>query len=158
MAQEVSAEEFAAKLGDRGAVDAALASGKGMALYSNGRGNRLAVSYGTRDADVVGLPPKLYGGGELEMFVSPQRSPASMRSPLLDYQPPPQISRPRVAPTRTEYPSVMISGRTSSHPRGNSEFITPLLPGREQSQPQEPQQQEPLSDDQRWWRTHLRGR
>jgi hypothetical protein len=31
-----------------------------MALYNDGRGNRLAVSFGSRDADIIGLPPRLY--------------------------------------------------------------------------------------------------
>jgi hypothetical protein len=157
-ASEVTAEQFAARLGDRGAVDANLKAGKGMALYSDGRGTRLAVSYGTRDADLPGLPPRLYGGGELEVFVRPQKSPASMRSPLMDWEGgPPQIKAPPRSSSVTSYPEILISGRTSAHPRGNAEFITPLLPARE-PEPTQVSPPEPANEDVAWWRTHLTGR
>jgi hypothetical protein len=149
-ARECSVEEFVRGLGpsQQMEVQANLDQGKGMALYRDAGGRAVvAVSYGPRGADIVGLPPKVYGGGELDLFVSPRPAPASMRSPLLDYEPPPQVARPRVAPTSTAYPEVLISGgRTSSHPRGNAEFITPLLPGR----PQEEVPQAPLNESAQW--------
>ena len=38
-----------------------------MALYRDGGGTAVvAVSFGTRDADIVGLPPRAYGAGELD--------------------------------------------------------------------------------------------
>ena len=134
MAREVAVDEFVRGLGPQQQleVQANLDSGRGMALYYDGRSSRLAVSFGTRDADIVGMPPKAYGGGELDVFVSPRPAPANMVSPLLSYQPPPQVARPRVAPTSTAYPEVLMSSaRTSPHPRGDSEYITPQVPGRE---------------------------
>jgi hypothetical protein len=158
MAQEVSLEEFGRKLTaeQRRQVEAALSRGQGLAMYSDGRGGRMAFTYGSRDADIVGLPPRMYGGGELEQFVSPAPKPQSLRSPLLAYHPPPQVHRPRVAPTQTQYPEVLISGRSSSHPRGNSEYITPLLPSSARQEPVQSQPpQEPLSEGAAWWRDQL---
>ncbi len=134
--REVNLQEFMANLTPQQQleVQANLDSGKGMALYYDGRSSRLAVSFGTRDADIVGLPPKVYGSGELDVFVSPRSTPAPMRSPLMDaVGGPPQIRRPQVAPTSTAYPEVLMSSaRTGPHPRGNAEYITAqrLVPGR----------------------------
>ena len=154
-AREVTVGEFVRGLGPQQQleVQANLDSGRGMALYYDGRSSRLVRSFGTRDADIVGLPPRMYGGGELDVFVSPRSAPVNMRSPLLDaVGGPPQIARPKVAPSQTAYPEVLMSSaRTSPHPRGNAEFITPQLPGREP----EPVQQQPLTEEQTWWAERL---
>jgi hypothetical protein len=155
---EVSAGEFMTKLApaQQMEVQANLDQGKGMALYRDGGGSAVvAVSFGTRDANIVGLPPKVYGGGELDVFVSPVSTPASMRSPLLDaLGGPPQIARPPVSPSQTQNPEVLLAGRSSSHPRGKNGYIDAqrLVPGREQEQP--PPQQE-LSETEAWYAQHL---
>jgi hypothetical protein len=96
-------------------------------------------------------------GSELEVFVSPQKSPDSMRSPLLDWEGgPPQIKAPPKGQSQTQYPEILISGRTSAHPRGNSEFITPLFHGRE-SEPTPVLPPEPVSEDAAWWSQRLAG-
>jgi hypothetical protein len=158
MATEVSPEEFAHKLGDKAAVQEALKRSQGMAMFNDGRGNRLAITWGTRDADLPGPPPRMYGGGELEMFVSPQKSSASMVSPLKaaidDQQRVPQIKAPPRSSTVTSYPDVLISGRSSAHPRGNSEYITPGRPAPPEPPPP-PAPQEPASDDIAWWAKQL---
>jgi hypothetical protein len=160
-AREVTADEFKLILppGEQGRVDDALKNGMGLAIYEEDRigGTRMLVTYGHRAADLPGLPPGRYGDGlQLTEHVSPRRKPASMRSPLLDWQPPPQVSRPRVSPSQTEYPDVLISGRTSSHPRGNNSFVD-LLPGRpvQGPTPQPAEPEEPLSEGAQWWRDHL---
>jgi hypothetical protein len=93
-------------------------------------------------------------GSELVCFVSPQRSAASMRSPLLDWEQPRQITAPPKGQSQTQYPEIMISGRTSSHPRGNAEYITP---GRG-PKPSQPESSEPPNEDVAWWGAHLKGR
>jgi hypothetical protein len=156
-ARQVEVGEFVRGLAPQQAmeVQANLDSGKGIALYRDGRSSRMVVSFGTRDADIVGMPPRVYGGSELDTFVSPRPAPVNMRSPLLDaVGGPPQIARPRVAPTTTAYPEVLTSGRTSPHPRGNSEFIAPLVPGRE-PEPVQQQPTEPLSPEQEWYAQRL---
>ena len=159
MAQEVGIDELLSKLGPqhRLEVEAVLAKGQGMALYRDGGGAAtVAVSFGTRDADIVGLPPKLYGGGELGEFVSPQRRPASMRSPLLDaVGGPPQITAPRRSPSQTAHPEVLLGGRTSSHPRGDSEYIRPGRTAAPVAPVESPAPEERLSEGQAWLRDHL---
>jgi hypothetical protein len=139
-----------------------LKKNQGLALYRAHDGNRVVVSFGTRDADLPGLCPSMLGdGSELEVFVSPRPTPASMRSPLMDWDGgPPQIKAPPRSPSVTSYPEVLMSGRTSSHPRGNAEYITPLLPSsREPAQPVEIQPpSEPLSEGAKWWVDQLRSR
>jgi hypothetical protein len=103
MTREVSASEFLAKLplSQHTQIEAALASGQGAALYVDWRGaGVVGITFGTREATLPGNPPKLYGGGELDVFVPPKQTPTRMRSPLLDaVGGPPQIARPRVAPS-----------------------------------------------------------
>lgn len=154
MVREVSFNEFVARLGpeDRRAVQDALNSGMGMANYHG-----LVLSYGRRGAAIeTTFPPAAYGSAELGDFVSPIPNPATKRSPLLDGVAGgvPQIARPRVAPSHTEYPDVQIETRTSRHPRGDSGgFIDAqrFTPGREQ----EEVPQAPLSEEAAWWRDRL---
>jgi hypothetical protein len=165
MATELSAAEFARRLGDKRVVDEARKNHMGLAIYStDGRGQRLVITTSTRDADWPGAhPPRLFGGAELEAWMPPAPALASMVSPLkaaLDDQSRiPQIHRPRVSPPRTEYPEVLISGRTSSHPRGDQNgYITPGRPSPVQEEPsQPPPPPEPVSGDISWWADALRG-
>jgi hypothetical protein len=153
--REVTANEFVARLSpqEQMEVQANLDQGMGMALYYDGRSSRHAVSFGPRDADIVGLPPKMYGGGELDLFVSPRPAPANMRSPLLDaVGGPPQIRRPPVAPSQTSWPEVSITMRTSAHPRGDSEYISAQ---RWVPEPHEEVSEAPLSPEAAWWRDRL---
>jgi hypothetical protein len=157
---EVTADELCRRLSPkhRAQVHADVAAGKGVAMYVDDRGRDIvAMTFGTKDSDLAGLPPARYGGGELSEFVSPLRTAASLRSPLMDYEPPIQIHRPRVSPSVTEYPEVLISGRTGPRPRGDGEFINArrgLLPGREQ-QLEEVLPQPELSESDSWWARRL---
>jgi hypothetical protein len=155
---EVSSGELKRRLNEsqRSEVDHHLASGRGVALYEDERGSpKLVVpTGGGKGYDIPGFPPTYYGGGTLSMFVPPQKAPAPLRSPLMDHVPPPQIHRPRVAPSHTEYPSVAIEMRTRRHPRGNSDYITPLLPGRAVESPAQVPPSKPLG----WWARRLLGR
>ena len=126
MAAEVTMEEFARRLSPQQTLEleSARVQGHGLAMYSDGHGKRVAVTYGKRDSQITYQhAPKVLpnGGGELEQFVPAQQTPAQMQSPLKaaleDQTRIPQIHRPRVAPTQTQYPEVLLSGRTSSHPR-----------------------------------------
>jgi hypothetical protein len=153
-AREVEVNEFVRGLGteDRRSVLEALGRGLGVARFGH-----LVLTYGGRDAVITSkFPPAQYGSAEIGDFVAPPPVPASMRSPLLDaVGGPPQIRRPRVSPSFTEYPDVQIQTRTSPHPRGNSGgFIEPqrLLPGREQ---QEVVPETPLSESASWMAEHL---
>jgi hypothetical protein len=163
--QECSSGEIKRILNDnqRTEVDQHLAAGRGVAIYEDGRGRPiLLMTYGSRDADIPNqFPPSHFGGGMLSTYVPVPKKANPMRSPLMDWEGgPPQIRRPRVSPSVTSYPSVDLSMRTSSHPRGNNEYITPLLPGREpeQVQPQVLPPPAPLSADAEWWRDQLSGR
>jgi hypothetical protein len=115
-----------------------------------------SLSYGNRQAVITSThPPSSYGGAELGDFVSPSPASKGMRSPLLDaVAGPPQIRRPRVAPSHTEFPSVALETRTSPHPRGSSPggYVEPqrLSPGREPVA--EPVR---LSEEASWWRDKL---
>jgi hypothetical protein len=157
--QEVSTGELKRLLNDTGRteVDHHLAEGRGVATYADDRGRPILImTYGTREADIPNrFPPSHFGGGTLSNYVPVPEKANPMRSPLMDWEGgPPQIRRPRVTPTQTSYPEVLISGRSSSHPRGNSEFITPLLPGREPEEVLPPP--EPLSEEASWWSKQLR--
>jgi hypothetical protein len=157
---EVSANDLKRRLSDeqRREVDGHLASGKGVAIYADQRGRATTlVTFGTRDADLPGLPPGLWGGGELHSFVPAAVQSTQMRSPLMDaVSGPPQIRRPRVAPSYTEHPSVDIEMRTSRSPRSNNGYITPGRPV-ETNEQVLPQQQPPreLSESEKWWRQHI---
>jgi hypothetical protein len=129
----------------RAEVDHHIAEGRGLAIYENDRGRPVVMmTFGTRDADLPGLPPKMYGGGTLSSYVPAAAGPTRpMRSPLMDaVGGPPQVHRPRVAPSRTEYPSVQLEMRTSQFPRGNSEYITPGRISTEVEVQQEPPEPE----------------
>jgi hypothetical protein len=160
-ARECSADELKLILPaeEHAKIDDALKAGMGVAIFEEDRlgGTRMLVIYGKLGADVPGLPPGRYGGGMvLAEHVSPHRTPASMRSPLLDWQPPQQIAAPRRSPSQTKYPSVLLSGRTASHPRGTNSFDD-LLPSRgtQSPTPQRTEPEEPLSEGAQWWRDHL---
>jgi hypothetical protein len=157
-ASEVDAEEFCRRLSPEqvGDVRQHLASGRGLALYSDERSRpALIVTFGTRDSDVAGLPPAMYGGHSLSSYVPARPQARAMRSPLMDVViGPPQIHRPRVAPGHTEYPSVELSMRTSGRPRGD--YITPLVPSRQPEPVPVPPAEPALTEDQRWWQDRLR--
>jgi hypothetical protein len=168
--QEVSASDLKRRLSaeQRPQVDAALKAGMGTALYADERGRATVfVTFGSRQADFPGLPPGLWGGGELHSYVPPQHEARPMVSPLKaaleDPERVPQIKAPPRGPSMTSYPEVLISGRNSSHPRGNSEYLNLRPSSRESAQPAEvlpPQPQEPahLTDDVAWWQEKLAGR
>jgi hypothetical protein len=156
MARQCDVAEFCRWLGaeQRQEVERALAAGMGLANYGG-----TIFTYGHRDATISGLPPRVYGDHELDEFVSPTPSPATMRSPLMDaVGGPPQIRRPPVSQAHTEYPSVQIEMRTSPHPRDKSGFIDVqhdhLLPGRDREQP-EPLRE--LTESEQWWAKRLLG-
>jgi hypothetical protein len=154
---EVSSGEFGRKLTDAQRAEVAhhLSEGRGVACYIDGRGApTVIVTWGTRTADYPGYPPATSGGGTtLDSYVPAPKANLPRQSPAMGWEPVPQIRRPQVAPTSTSFPEVLVSGRTSPHPRGNSEFITAqrLVPGREQEEL--PQTQ--LSEEVAWWRDHL---
>jgi hypothetical protein len=155
--KEVSVNEFGSGLTaeQRDAVACAQAAGMGVAMFTAERigGPRHIVTYGTKGADIVGLPPKTYGGAELVEFVSPPHVPQAMRSPLMDaVGGPPQIARPPVSQTQTSYPSVEFEMRTSSHPRGDQNgYITPGRPEPEyiEAEPVE------AGTPEAWWRARI---
>jgi hypothetical protein len=154
---EVTVADFKKRLTEsqRLEVDAHLAAGRSVACYEDERGfPALIITHGTRDSDVPGLPPSNFGRGALHSYVFAPQAAQPKRSPLMDYEAPRQIARPRVSPSMTSHPDVQIEMRTSSHPRGNSEYITPLLPGREPEPVLLPP--EPLTPDQRWYQDHVR--
>jgi hypothetical protein len=147
-------------------VDAHLAAGQGVALYADERGRAtVLVTFGTRDSDFPGLPPGLWGGGELHSFVPAPKQAQPMKSPLKaameDQGRIPQIAAPPRSSTVTSYPEVLISGRTSNHPRGDRGGyidVERLLPdaGREPEAPTPPPA--PLTEDAAWWARQLSGR
>lgn len=153
--RQVELNEFCAQMGrqERHDVEQALGNGMGVARYGD-----KSVTYGRRDAFFAGLPPMALDGHELDTFVAPPQVPQVMRSPLMDAtMGPPQIRRPRVSPTSTEYPDVQFELRQSNHPRGNASKngyieVQRLLPGREAAEPVLPE-----SEETSWWRNRLRG-
>jgi hypothetical protein len=158
--REVASGELKRRLNEvqRVEVDRHLSEGLGVALYEDSRGRPILVvpTGGGRGHDIPGFPPAMYGGGTLAMFVPPQPKARPLGS---QYSPPPQIARPRVSPTSTEYPDVRITMREGPHPRGHSAgFINPerLLPssGREPEQVVPPAA--PLPPDVEWWTKVLR--
>ena len=104
-------------------MDRHLAAGHGLARYDDARGRPLVVISwgGGRDTDIAGLPPARFGQGTLSSYVVAPAEAKAMVSPLLSWDPVPQISRPPVAPSHTEYSGahdpVMRTGV------GNSEWI-----------------------------------
>jgi hypothetical protein len=154
--RETSSGEFKRKLSDvqRVEVDHHLSQGRGVAAYEDSYGRPILVmTWGSRDADLPGYPPAHYGGGTLSTWVPAPKEATPLRSPLMGWEQPRQIARPRVSPAFTEVPEVRLEMRTSQHPRGNSEYITPLLPGRS-AEPEQPVQQE-VSKEASWWAKHL---
>jgi hypothetical protein len=128
-AKEVSPGEFKRGLSQaqRAEVDHHLAEGRGVAVYEDDRGRPVVVmTYGTKDADLPGYPPKMYGGGTLSSYVPAAVAARVMQSPATSWEPVPQVRRPRVAPSQTEHPQVLMEMRTSGHPGGNTKFITPV--------------------------------
>jgi hypothetical protein len=157
MPVEDSPANFKARLSaeQRGQVDADLAAGMGLALYSDTRGTpRLVVSYGPRGADIVGLPPKGYGQADWELaaYVAPQRKTAAMKSPLASWEPVPQIKAPLRGQSHTEHPQVLMAGRTGPHPRGDGEYITPSAP---RQSVEAPAPQRSLSEEEAWWQRRM---
>jgi hypothetical protein len=152
---EVSSAEMKRRLPDeqRSQVDAHLTAGRGVALYADQRGRAsVLATFGTRESDFPGQPPGRWSGGELHSFTRAPAESKPLRSPLLDWQPVPQIARPPVAPSHTEWPSVEFSTRSGPHPRGNREYIDAR---RTPQQLQEEEPPAPLSEAQAWWRTNL---
>jgi hypothetical protein len=111
----------------------------GVARY----GSSLNLSYGKRGAVIeTQYPPAAYGSSEIGDFVAPPPVPASKRSPLLDaVGGPPQIARPRVAPSRTERPAVEFETRVSNHPRSGG-FIDAQRFAVVEPEPEPPPQRE----------------
>jgi hypothetical protein len=154
---EVSSEEFCKRLTEtqKREVKNHLSNGLGVALFADASGApRLIRSYGPRGADIVGLPPKGYGQSDWELaaYCPPQKVAGAMKSPVMDWEPPRQITAPPRGQSRTEVPEVLIAGRTPSHPRGNSEYISPSAP-RQPVQPPAPQRE--LTASEEWWAKHL---
>jgi hypothetical protein len=156
---QVSSGEIKRKLTDsqRTEVDRHLAEGRGVATYEDAMGRQvLLMTWGDRSADVPGYPPAVYGGASLSAYVPAPKESAPKRSPLMDaLGGPPQVARPRVAPSHTEYPDLAMR----EMPRGRTDgFIDPrrLLPGRE-PEPVEPppQPQQPESEYVTWLRQHV---
>jgi hypothetical protein len=147
-------------------VDAALTAGMGCALYVEDvvGGAVVLVTYNGREANIPGpFPPATNGWGmTLGDFVAPPQQAPTMRSPLMNWQQPRQIQAPARGPSQTAYPNVLISGRSSRHPRGDAEL---LLPGRRSPVSEEPAptppsapsapQTEPVSEEAAWWSRHL---
>jgi hypothetical protein len=128
------------------------------------RDSATVLTFGNRFADLKGLPPSSVPlGGDLSVYVSPEKAHQQMRSPLKaaledPQQRVPQIRRPPVARSDTRYPDVRIESRTSHHPRGDAEYLN-LVPGWEPAQPAETQPPAPsLSPDTEWWAKQLSGR
>jgi hypothetical protein len=125
-----------------------------VATYEDARGRQvLLMTWGDRSADVPGYPPAVFGGATLSAYVPAPKEAKPMRSPLIEWQQPQQIARPRVSPSVTEYPDIAMR----EMPRGRTDgFIDPrrMLPGREPEQQQQPQQ--PETEEMAWWRDHLR--
>jgi hypothetical protein len=137
----------------RAEVDKHLSEGRGVALYGDEKGRpALIVTFGNRSCDLPGLPPSHYGRGELHSFVPAPKEAKPMVSPLLGCEEVPQIARPRVAPSQTQYPSVQIEMRTGRHPRGHNGYID-VLPGRG-PEPEPAAPSEPLSPEEQWWARH----
>jgi hypothetical protein len=130
LVRQVSAQEICRGLDreDVGRVYADLDAGLGLARYSDDRGGGWVASYGGQGADIPSShPPKLYGGLALVSFVPPAVPEVAKVSPLWaalqDQSRIPQIHRPPVQPSKTEYPDVRISGRTGAHPRDRGGWI-----------------------------------
>jgi hypothetical protein len=153
-AREVELQDFCNRLRlndeTRRRVHKALSQGMGVANYGN-----TIITFGSRDADIFGLPPREYGGSELADFVAPAPVPASKRSPLLDaVGGPPQVSRPRVAPSQTEYPEVLFAARSSPQPRGKKGYIDQRRFA-SRREPEEVTEEVPVSEEAAWWRDRL---
>ena len=151
---EVSLDQFCSRLASDQVsyVRDALAQGQGAAMYggSDWRATQTVLTWGKRGADFPGFPPSSVPmGGELSSFVSPQRSEQQMVSPALRGRDDiPQIRRVPTSQPHTEYPAVQIESRTSSHPRGDAEYLN-LRPGRAQPE-EEPEPSLPTGED-NWW-------
>jgi hypothetical protein len=153
---QASSGEIKRRLDDtqRAEVDRHLKEGRSVALYADERGiPSLVVTYGNRSADLPNqYPPSHYGRGELVAYVPAPREARPMVSPLLGWEQPQQIARPKVMPGFTETPDVRINMREGPHPRAHSEFLNAQrnLPGREpEPEPQEPAA--PLTSAQAFW-------
>jgi hypothetical protein len=87
-------------------VGHALDNGWGCALYRDGQGFDYVVSYG-RGADIGNTyPPSHYGSAVLAYYVRAPEAVDEMVSPVVKglRDRPPQIHRPRPAPSVTVYP------------------------------------------------------
>jgi hypothetical protein len=125
-------------------------------MYANEKGHpALIVTFGNRSADLPGLPPSHYGRGELLTYVPAAVEAKATRSPLMDYEPPRQIARPKTAPSHTAYPSVQIEMRTSQHPGGNAEYITPGREPEAKPEPKSPEPQRELTESEAWWQRRM---
>jgi hypothetical protein len=163
VASEVTRDQFVAGMGAEQAhdVDAALGRGCGVACYRDDFGGttKIIVTYAAGrhvEADLSGLPPSGYCGRSLQTFISPHRSPATTRSPLMDWEQPRQVAAPPRGQSQTLYPDTRFETRSSRHPRGDSEYLHLRLErDRREAQPV-PQPEEPLSEGARFWRDRLR--
>jgi hypothetical protein len=138
----------------RAEVDKHLSEGRGVALYTNEKGTKpaLFVTWGNSSCDLPGFPPSHYGRGELHSFVPAPTEARPMVSPLLLRDEVPQIRRPAVMASQTQYPSIQIAMREGPHPRGHNGYID-VLPAQEaEREPATPP--EPLLPEQQWWARH----
>jgi hypothetical protein len=103
---EVSSGELKRRLSDaqRAEVDHHLSQGRSVACYEDQYGRPILVmTYGTRDADVPGYPPAVYGGGSLHSHVP--RSSTSKTDAVASHElgAGPPDSPPQVSPSVTEH-------------------------------------------------------
>src|SRR5208283_48330 len=95
---------------DRLQVDDALARGMGVASYGG-----LTIAYGTREAVLPGLPPRMYADNELGAFVAPAPTPASTLPPGVQRRPlRPPVGQRGGQPVRSPLPP--SPGGLSGHP------------------------------------------
>jgi hypothetical protein len=116
----------------------------GVAIYRADRGGmKCVISFGGPRADIpTRFPPSHYSDLLLDAYVMPEPIKPTMRSPLMDWEQPPQISVPR-GRSETLYPDVQIETRGSRHPRPQSDPSRYLIPGTDR---------EPVRKmDIKWW-------
>jgi hypothetical protein len=140
MAREVSVSQLRRLAGRDLAerTDQALSNDNlGVALYNGDRTDvRCVVSFGGPGADLpIHLPPSHFGDLLLDAYVMPEPVKPTMRSPLMNWEQPPQIpDRPRRGQAETLYPEVHIETRQRREPRPPSDPSRYLLPGREEEE------------------------
>jgi hypothetical protein len=116
----------------------------GVAIYRGDlNGMKCVISFGAQGADIpTRFPPSHYGDLLLDAYVMPEPIKPTMRSPLMDWEQPPQISVPR-GRSETLRPEVTVTNRTSPEPRPQSDPSRYLIPGADR---------EPVrKTDIKWW-------